>query len=156
MQNSQSYEFLKIGDFWPKASQLPMTITLRILLGLFQDWKPEILWPWGVRTSWQKFLPLLDHRNFWTFRIFSNFFSKKSIFRDFDDRFFQWRGCGWSEISFWRDPYWLEVKHRGRPKSWSGPPRWVANIFWLVMIVILVFCLYLKNMQFKRFTEFPR
>ena len=48
----------------------------------------------GMRPCRQKFLPLLDHRNFWTFKIFSNFFSKKSISRDFDDRFFQWRGAG--------------------------------------------------------------
>ena len=124
-----SHQVVEIWSFWPKASYLLMTITLRVFLGLFQDWKLENLWPWGMRPFRQKFLPLLDHRNFWTFKIFSNFFSKKSIFRDFDDRFFQWRGCGWSEISFWRDPHRLGVKPHGRPKSRTGPPRGVTDPF---------------------------
>ena len=110
-----------------------MIITLRILLGMFQDWKPEKLWPSGVRPCRQKFLPLLDHRNFWTFRIFSKFFSKKSIFWDFDGRYFWGRGSATSKIFFWADPYRLGVKPGGRPKSRTGPPRGVANIFWLVI-----------------------
>ena len=142
--------------FWPKASYLQMTITLRVLLGLFQDWKLENLWPWGMRPCQQKFLPLLDHRNFWTFKFFSNFFSKKSIFRDFDVRFWGGRRCAPIEISFWGDKHRLGVKLHGRPKSRTRPPRGVVNLFWYVMMLILVFCLYLKNMQFKRFTEFPR
>ena len=115
--------------FWPKASPLQMIITLRVLHGFFQDWKPEKFWPWGVRPCWQKFLPPLDHRNFWTFRIKKKIFSEKSIFQDFDDRFFQRRGCGGSEISFWRDPPWLGLKPHGRPKSRTGPPRGVTNCF---------------------------
>ena len=115
--------------FWPKASPRQMIITLRVFLGMFQDWKPKKLWSCGVRPCHQKFLPLLDHRNFWTFRIFSKFFSKKSIFRDFDVRFFQWRGCAWSEIFFWGDGHRLGVKPHGRPKSRTRPPRGDINVF---------------------------
>ena len=115
--------------FWTKASQLSMIVTLRILVGLFQDWKPEKLWPWGVRPPEQKFLPLLDHRNFWTFKIFSKFFSKKSIFRDFDVRFFEGRRCAPTEISFWGDRHRLGVKPHGGPKSRTRPPRGVINLF---------------------------
>ena len=122
----------EIWSFWPKASYLLMTITLRVFLGLFQDWKLENLWPWGMRPCRQKFLPLLDHRNFWTFKIFSNFFSKKSIFWDFDVRFFQWRGCAWSEIFLWADRHRLGVKPHGRPKSRTGPPCGDINRFWPV------------------------
>ena len=76
-----SHQVDKKWGFCSKASPRQMIITLRILHGFFQDWKFEKLWHWGVRVCRQKFLPLLDHRNFWTFRIFSKFFSKKSIFR---------------------------------------------------------------------------
>ena len=115
--------------FWPKASPHPMIIALRILHGFFQDWKSEKLWHWGVRPCRQKFLPLLDHRNFWTFKFFSNLFSEKSIFRDFDVRFFEVRRCAPTEISFWGDRHRLEVKPHGRPKSRTRPPRGVINLF---------------------------
>ena len=133
----QIYEHIKVSShqvvqtrgFWPKASYLQMTITLRVLLGLFQDWKLENLWPWGMRPCQQKFLPLLDHRNFWTFKFFSNLFSEMSIFQDFDVQIFQRRGCRGSEISFWRDLLRLGLKPHGRPKSRTGPFRGVTNCF---------------------------
>ena len=119
--------------FWPKASSLRINVTLRVFLGFFQDWKTEKLWPWGVRPSRQKFRQHLEHRNFWHLRIFRKFFLKKSIFRDFDVRFFQWRGCAWSKIFLWGDRHRLVVKPRGRPKSRTGPPRGVVNLFWQVI-----------------------
>ena len=115
--------------FCSKSSPRQMIITLRIFHGFFQDWKSEKLWHWGVRPCRQKFLPLLNHRNFWTFRIFSKFFSEKSIFQDFDVRFFCGRGCAMTKIFFWGDRLFLEVKPRGRRKSRTGPPRGVINIF---------------------------
>ena len=146
----------QIGGFCAKASDIQKFVTLRILHRFFQDLKSEKFGPLGVRPCQQKFLPLLDRRNFWTFRIFSKFFSEKSIFQDFDVRFFQRRGCGGSEISFWRDPSRLGLKPHGRPKSRTGPPRWVTNISSCVMILMLVHSRYLKNINCKRFIEFPR
>ena len=82
-----------------------------------------------MRPCRQKFLPLLDHRNFWTFKNFSKFFLKKSIFWDFDGQFFGGRGCATSKKIFWGDSSQFEVKPHGRPKSRTGPPRGVTNIF---------------------------
>ena len=82
-----------------------------------------------MRPCRQKFLPLLHHRNFWTFQFFSNLFSEKSIFRDFDVRFFEVMRCAPTEISFWGDRHRLEVKPHGRPKSRTRPPRGVINLF---------------------------
>ena len=124
-----SHQVDKKWGFCSKASPRQMIITLRILHRFFQDWKFEKLWHWGVRPCRQKFLPLLDHRNFWTFRIFSKFFSEKSIFQDFDVRFFCGRGCAMTKIFFWGDRLFLEVKPRGRRKSRTGPPRGVINNF---------------------------
>ena len=82
------------------------------------------------------------------------FFSEKSIFQDFDDRFFQRRGCGGSEISFWSDPSWLRLKPHGRPKSRTGPPRGVTNISSYVMILILVYFMYLKILNIWDLSSF--
>ena len=53
----------------------------------------------------------MDHSNLWHLRIFRNVFPKKSIFRDFEVRFF-----ALTEISFWGDWHWLGVKPQGRPQ----------------------------------------
>ena len=57
-----------------------MIVTLRVFLGMLQDWKTGNLWSWGVRPSLQTYRQHLEPINFWTFRIFSNFFFKKVDF----------------------------------------------------------------------------
>ena len=54
----------QIGGFCAKASDIQKFVTLRILHRFFQDLKSEKFGPLGVRPCQQKFLPLLDRRNF--------------------------------------------------------------------------------------------
>ena len=72
--------------------------------------------------------------HFWIIEIselseFLKIFSENSIFQDFEGRFFQGRRCPSTKIFFWGDRPYLGVKRHGRPKSRTGPPRGVINIF---------------------------
>ncbi len=99
--------------FCSKASPLQMIITLRVLHGFFQDWKPEKLWPWRCDPADRNFCHL------WITEIsepseFKNFFFLKSrFFKSKKGRF----------LGFWRSGDAKQfVTPRGGPVRLFGLP----------------------------------
>ena len=113
-------------DFW---SNFEILYLREYFIEFHKTASPNILGVEGPHHVAKNFSNTFCHKfrqQFQKLDFISGFFAKIGIF---DFSVWRGRGCAWSEMFFWRDPYWLGVKPHGRPKSRTRPPLGVTNLF---------------------------